>query len=264
MVVYVVMAVGLIWLGFGSLRAQRWARTLIMIFSWSGLYFGILMSGLIIFFVLNFTPPPGAQASAAMVRTVAMVFMTVFMGAFFVVLPGWMAWFYTRKDVKATCEARHEKPSWTDSRPPTVLFMTLWQAFGAVTIVFLPFSYHGTMPQFGLIFTGGAGAAICVVEAVLLAASAFLYYRLAPAGWWLMLGLLAVLFISGILNVLYIDYNALYTAMGYNAAQLDNMQKLNFMQGGFGAAFIIISVGPGFALLAWTRRYFAPLRPVQV
>src|SRR5882757_285048 len=41
--VYVLLAVALIWLGIGSIKARRWARALLLIFSWSWLIMGVFM-----------------------------------------------------------------------------------------------------------------------------------------------------------------------------------------------------------------------------
>jgi len=261
--IYGGLAVSLIWLGIGSIQAQRWARTLIMIFSWSGLYFGILMTGFFLYFVLYLLPMPDNQIGVSAMRTVMAAFMTVFFGIFFIALPGWMAWFYTKKDVKATCEVHHAQPSWAESRPPTVLLLTLWLGFSVMTMLVLPFAYHGTVPQFGMVISGTSGIAFCLIQAALLLVGTVLYYRLAPSGWWLLLGLQVIMMASGILNALYLDYNAFYTAIGYTSEQLDNIQKYNFMKGGFGVGFMILCMIPALGLLAWTHRYFASLRPTQ-
>src|ERR1035438_7524559 len=42
MAVYGMLAVALIWLGIGSIQARRWARALLLIFSWSWLLMGIV------------------------------------------------------------------------------------------------------------------------------------------------------------------------------------------------------------------------------
>jgi hypothetical protein len=42
--IYSVLTIVQIWLGVGAFLAKRWARTLIMILSWSGIYIGVLMA----------------------------------------------------------------------------------------------------------------------------------------------------------------------------------------------------------------------------
>ena len=40
--IYGVMAVALVWLGIGSIKARRWARALMLVFSWSWLVMGVI------------------------------------------------------------------------------------------------------------------------------------------------------------------------------------------------------------------------------
>src|SRR5665647_2997139 len=42
--IYGGLAVTLIWLGIGSIMARRWARALLLIFSWSWLVMGVVMT----------------------------------------------------------------------------------------------------------------------------------------------------------------------------------------------------------------------------
>ena len=43
--IYSVLAVALVWLGIGSIMARRWARALLLIFSWSWLILGTVCFG---------------------------------------------------------------------------------------------------------------------------------------------------------------------------------------------------------------------------
>jgi hypothetical protein len=47
--IYGGLAVALIWLGIGSIMARRWARALLLIFSWSWLIMGICMTAVMPF-----------------------------------------------------------------------------------------------------------------------------------------------------------------------------------------------------------------------
>src|ERR1035438_4494880 len=48
---YGCMAVALIWLGIGSIKTRRWARALLLIFSWSWLGIGVFMTAVMPFFM---------------------------------------------------------------------------------------------------------------------------------------------------------------------------------------------------------------------
>ena len=132
---YGVLAVALVWLGIGSIKARRWARALLLIFSWSWLVMGFLM-----LVVMAFVMPiimanasaasPGHPALPAAAMTVMMIFMLGFFGVFFVLVPGVFTFFYRSPHVKATCEARDPAMCWTDACPLPVLALCLWLAVG--------------------------------------------------------------------------------------------------------------------------------------
>src|ERR1035438_6551077 len=61
--IYGGLAVALIWLGIGSIKARRWARALLLIFSWSWLVMGIVMT-VVMPFIMSKTManlPPDAK-----------------------------------------------------------------------------------------------------------------------------------------------------------------------------------------------------------
>src|ERR1700722_8182255 len=49
--IYATLAVALVWLGTGSVMARRWARALLLIFSWAWLVMGIFMTIFMAFFM---------------------------------------------------------------------------------------------------------------------------------------------------------------------------------------------------------------------
>jgi hypothetical protein len=57
------LAVALIWLGIGSIKARRWARALLLIFSWSWLVMGVCMTAVMPFFMAKVMAnlPPNAK-----------------------------------------------------------------------------------------------------------------------------------------------------------------------------------------------------------
>src|ERR1041384_603883 len=62
MAVYIIVAAVLVGLGFGSVNRRRWARALSLIVAWSWLAMGVLMVGLMAFFlpsILKASQPQG-------------------------------------------------------------------------------------------------------------------------------------------------------------------------------------------------------------
>ena len=106
---YCAMAVVFIWLGIGSILCRRWARTLLLILTWSWFLSGILMIGIMIWFAQALFPTDTPDPIVWIVMIITAVFG--------VLLPGAMGLFYQGKHVKATCEARDPAPNWTGQMP---------------------------------------------------------------------------------------------------------------------------------------------------
>src|SRR5438046_2393961 len=60
MFIYGILAVALVWLGIGSIQARRWARALLLIFSWSWLIMGVF----VLLFMVYFIPKTLANLSS--------------------------------------------------------------------------------------------------------------------------------------------------------------------------------------------------------
>ena len=130
---YVLLAGAMIWIGFGSMGARRWARNLMLIFGWSWLVTGVLSLVLVAYTVpkvLAQLPetselPEGAGA-IILGGTLAVLAL------FFVFLPAILVLFYRSRHVQATCEAHHPEPDWTEACPLSVLTLALWLLIGAL------------------------------------------------------------------------------------------------------------------------------------
>ena len=126
----------LIWLGIGSIKARRWARALLLIFSWSWLIMGIFMTAIMPFVMAKVfanLPPDAKTGQPAMppaAITAMVIGMTLFFVVFFVLVPAVWTFFYNSRHVKATCEARDPVTRWTDACPLPVLGFCLWTWFG--------------------------------------------------------------------------------------------------------------------------------------
>src|ERR1035438_9907333 len=83
--IYGCMAVALIWLGIGSIKARRWARALLLIFSWSWLVMGVFMTATMPFFMTKVFAnlPPDAKTGQPAMPPAALTVMIVFMVLFF-------------------------------------------------------------------------------------------------------------------------------------------------------------------------------------
>src|ERR1039458_9901007 len=111
MAVYGLLAVALIWLGIGSIKARRWARALLLIFSWSWLIMGVCMTAVMPFVMSKAMAnlPPNAKTGQPAMPPVAItgmvIGMTLFFFVIFVVVPAVWTFFYNSRHVKATSDA---------------------------------------------------------------------------------------------------------------------------------------------------------------
>ena len=184
---YGALAVILVWLGIGSILARRWARALLVIWSWSLFVVGIVA----VVVMILMAPRIAASVQAAQTtgqpklsdaaRT-AMIFVPAVM--MMVIVPLVWAIFYSGKNVKATCEALNPAPGWTDRCPLPVLAMSLWLAFSALTTLLMP-AFHSVAPFFGLLLTGAAGTAFYLCHAIVWAYGGWRIYRLDARGLWI-------------------------------------------------------------------------------
>jgi len=164
MAMYGTLAVVLVCVGVGSIKARRWARALTLVGAWSLLIMGIFNLAIQAFLLprmLAVSAPSGAAVPhTAMV--VAMVGAFLMIGIVFIALPAAFAWFYSNRHVKATCEARNPEPSWTDGCPLPLLALCLWTALGTVSFFIMALAGMAVLPVFGQLIAGPVATTVSV------------------------------------------------------------------------------------------------------
>jgi hypothetical protein len=226
MTIYILLAAGLVWLGIGSILARRWARALLLIFSWSWLIVGVI--ALVFMFVLM--PQMMANIStrgqmSPMAMGIVEVIVLLVWGVLFAVMPAVWTFFYGSRHVKATCEWRDPVPRWTDACPLPVLGLCLWLAVSAPMMLMMPMTGHGVAPFFGVFLTGTPDALFCLTLAAIWLYAAWSLYRLESRGWWLVLIVLWVMMASSVVTFARWDGTELYRRMGYPADQIEQIRK---------------------------------------
>ncbi len=260
--IYGFLAIALIWLGIGSIMARRWARALLLIFSWTWLLVGLIaliMMGFIMPAMranIAANAPPGQPAMPPGAMTGVMVLMFLFMGVIFVVLPAVWVFFYRSPHVKATCEARDPLPRWTDACPLPVLGLCLLMAAGTPMMLIMPLTGHYVMPFFGTFLTGAASTLLCFIFAALEAYAAWSMYKLKPAGWWLILIAVCLLAVSGFLTFMRHDMTEMYQLMGYTEAQMDQLRKTGLLTGNKMTVWMSVWIAPFLGYLFYIKKYF--------
>ncbi len=260
MSVYGILAVANIWLGIGSVLKRRWARALLLIFSWAWLIIGILMvvfSATVMPLISNSVQ--AGQAGQANLPPSAMaavwISVTVFFFIFFVLLPlGWLL-FYRSPHVKATCESFDPVPSWTDACPLPVLAIVLWMALSVPCMLLMGLAGTTALPFFGLILAGWSARVFCVFLAGLWGWLAWDLYALRMRGWWLTVGFFLLYMISAEVTFTQHSLADLYAAMHISTKEMaifENSSMMNTAMIAFPAGFTLLLLG----YLLFVRRYF--------
>jgi hypothetical protein len=258
---YGCVAVALIWLGIGSIKARRWARALLLIFSWSWLVMGIFMTVIMPFFMakvfanLPANAKTGQPAMPPAAITGMIVFMVIFFGLFFVLVPAVWTFFYNSRHVTATCETRDPVPRWTDACPLPVLGFCLWTWLAVPMMLFWPLTGHAVMPCFGTFVSGLPGALFCVVVAAIWGVAGWWLYRLDVRGWWLILMAMVVFMVSALLTYAHHDIIEMYQLQGLPQAQIDQMQKMGLFTGNRMGWFTVLFTLPFLGYLLFIKKY---------
>jgi len=261
MIVYGILAVALVWLGIGSIMARRWARALLLIFSWSWLVMGVL--GLI--FLMIFLPKmlmnisdasSGHPAMPPEVRVTMMVTMAIIFGGIFVLMPAVWTFFYNSRHVKATCQARDPVMRWTDACPLPVLGLSAWLAFSAPMLLITPIiTGHGVMPFFGMFLSGIPGGLFCLVTACVWGYAAWALYKLKPRGWWIIFIAIIVFMTSTVITFSMHDPMEMYRLMGYPKEQIAQIEKSGLFAGKGFVWLCMIWIVPFLGYLWFVRKF---------
>ena len=260
--IYGALAVALVWLGIGSIMARRWARALLLIFSWSWLVLGLfIVIGLAflmpkILAIMSSSGTTGHPAMTSSTIVGMMVGMFLVYGVFLVILPAVWTFFYNSRHVKSTCETRDPATRWTDACPLPVLGLCLWLLFSVPMMLIMPLAGHCVMPFFGMFLTGLPGTLFCLAIAALWSYAAWLLYKLDVRGWWLILIAMCVFMVSGLMTFAQHDMMEMYRLMGYPEAQIEQIQKTGLLVGNHMSWLMSFSVLPFLGYLFFVRKFF--------
>ena len=259
--VYVPLAVALIWLGIGSIQKRRWARALLLIFSWSWLIVGIVMTVVMPFFMAKVfanLPPDAKTGQPAMppaAITGMVIGMTIFCFVFFVLVPAVWVFFYQSRHVKATCEARDPVTRWTDACPLPVLGFCLWTWLAVPMMLVMALTGLAVMPCFGMFVSGLTGGLFCLVIAAVWGMAGWWLYRLDARGWWLILIATVLFMVSALLTYAHHDIIEIYQLQGLPQAQIDQIQKMGLFTGNRMGWLTVLCSLPFLGYLLFIKKY---------
>jgi hypothetical protein len=253
MAMYVLLGLGFVVLGIGSIRARRWAWTLTVVLSWLWLALGVVACGSGVLVVSSMFASMQRQGG---VRPEFLLVTLLIAGAFaaviYIGLPGVFLLFYQRASVRATCEARDPRIPWTDRCPKPVLALSLLLAFWSVMSLVSTVTSLGVFPMFGVLLSGLPGAAALLFVALVTACLAWGTYRMKPAAWWGTLLLYVAVPLSSWLTFSQVNPLDMYTKMGFSADQLNILRGsgafASWSSMGTWGSLLIGVVGVGYLL----------------
>lgn len=253
-------AVALIWLGFGSMKAKRWARALLLCLGWLGLIFGA-MALVVVLMTLGSMDEAFRQSGQELPASAVFIAKAIGVGVVFVmyiVIPGALVLFYRSRNVKLTCEHRDPVSRWTDRCPLPVLAWCLVQAYVALSVLFM-WRFGNAVPLFGFIATGWIARVIWTGFAVFCVWGTWGFYRLNRRVWTiyssvLVLGGLSTLITFSQTSIL--DY---YRLVGLSEAQVKLVAVSPLVQGNNFLWYSGLCLVLGTGWLLYLRRYFLPV-----
>ncbi|HEY4594664.1 MAG TPA: hypothetical protein VIJ61_19755, partial [Thermoanaerobaculia bacterium] len=250
-------------LGVGTLMGRRWARSIMLVASWSWLLSGVF-GMIVMFFILPkmtaaISATAGGGASDSGMGMMIMGCVTVVVGLLYIVLPGILLLFYRGPNVKATFEAKDPNIPWTDRVPKPVLALTL--LFGAMTVFALAGTTYSVLPVFGYILTGFQAVLGFLVLGAVSALLAWAVYQRRPGAWW---GVLAWTLFGAVHTFFFFKNGGaglrkMYEAMGTPAIQLEQLEKMGIYDLWSNPAVLaLVALGwlGWIGFLIWVKRYF--------
>lgn len=251
-------------MGMGSIKALRWARTLMLVGSWVTLFFGTLALAVVLYllpWVYNLLADSGifSPQRALGALYVGLPVLVVLQ----LVFPLAAILFYSLKGVQTTCERRNPGPCWTDRSPLPLMAMGFVSGFGVSTVL-LGATTNYVVFVFGRIWTGFPGF---VVVAALASACGYVgwgaFTRKMPA-WWAAYAVILLTSSSMMLTFAELEMDRLYERMGYSPDQIASLQQLQFVSP---AVLTFVSCIWGImacTYLVWVRDCFLPEKDVTV
>ncbi len=252
--VYVFLAVWLIWMAIGTMRARRWARSLMLAASWLGLACGAMAMGMMLFML----PKLFANGRMSPELVVPMlVAILLILALVYLMIPAIGIVFYSNRKVRTAFELADSKPSWPERCPLPVLVLSMMLVMAILSMAMLCFM-NFSIPFFGIILSGGPGALALLLVMGIAGWMAVGVYRLRAAAWWCALFLLAIGLASQLITFGRIDLMEYYAALGYSDQMLQQVESMDWMNNATFEIMALVYALPAFIYLLWLKRYFEP------
>jgi hypothetical protein len=250
----------LIVVGYGSIKAFRWARVLMLVGSWVMLFFGTLQLALLLYILpgiydlmADSTLLSPASAMTVLCGSIILLFL------FQMVLPVVAIIFYSLKGVETTCERLNPLPCWTDRYSLPLLAMSFISVLGSLSI-FFGASTNYTVFFFGQVFMGTKGFCFVLLVSIACGYVGWGAFVRKMHAWWVAYALIVSTAASMMLTFSEVDMSMIFTAMGYSPEQITQLSKIPVLNPA-GLTFITCIWGIMASIyMVWVRDSFRPMR----
>lgn len=241
---YYLLAALFIPLGYGHLRARRWARCLAVVLLCDWLVTGLPLSLVLLFMLFTAKALPIAAAALAVVA-VALCYPLA---------PLLLLRFYQSRDVRLTIEARDPRPSRLERVPTPVLTLGSLLLFYALAL-HLPALTNGLFPFFGAFLSGLAGFVALDVAVLGALGLAWGILRQRAWAWWGAMAYLAALACSVIVTFVRASWASILAQWNLPATELGWLDGIP-LEGYHLAVLIGLPLVLTLGLAVVSRRHF--------
>jgi len=252
-------------IGLGSMKACRWARALVLVGAWIAVLFGTFGLALMLYVLPGMYTILLASGQLDPRFALSLLYGIVFsLIVLQVVFPLVAIGFYSLAGVQATCERKHPASCWSDRYPVPLLTLGFILALGGLSII-AESTINYVVFLFGRIFSGMAGMLIMLLISAACGYVGWGALKCKKHAWWGAYALVLLVSSSMMLTFSELDMPVLYSHMGYNEQQIQQLTRvvllnpatLTFASGIWGVMACIY--------LVWIRDCFLPGRgPVEI
>lgn len=241
---YYLLAALFLPLGYGHLRARRWARILAPVLLWDWLVVGLPVSLVLLFMLFTAKTLPIALAGL----------VTACVGLSYPLVPLLLVRFYRSRNVRLTVETRDPNPSRLERMPLPVLVLGSLCLFYTL-LLHVPMLMNGLFPLFGHFLTGRQGFTALAGAIPGLLGVAWGVFRQRAWAWWAALIGLGVLTVSVVYTLGRTRYAHLLALWNLPATEIRWLQGIP-IQGYHLAVFVGLPLALTVAVALVSRRYF--------
>ncbi len=242
---YYLIALLLIPLGYGHLRARRWARTLAVALLWSWLVVGIPLMVAFLFVLL----------SAKDLSPAVALIVVVLLGLSYAVAPWLLIRFYRGRNVRRTFEARDPNSYWIEGLGMPVL-VTSCLSILYVVALHVPIFFNGLFPFFGTWLSGLEGILALDISMVCLVCLIWGMLRQRTWAWWGSLVYFGLLTVTSMATALKSSYSEILSNMNFPSFEVEMLQGIP-LQGYHFAALIGVPLIITLCVVVLSKRHFS-------